>query len=355
MDVEYFYTATSQSTKKSFAKANNTIVKDIELAGLILRLKFAGDILLPTFLPAISHLLIDNHSENPTYTIEIWDSTSTHCDFPESPCSINDIELRGEIKGFKSNRFESAFFTHARMLHLLDHETKSGIVCIVDPSSIPAFELACPLRGIFSWILRRHNIILLHAAAVGTIDGTVLIGGNSGAGKSSTALRCLVGGLNYLGDDICAISVENNIAKAHSVYSSGKTLSKDLPNFPELLPAIHAHFDEHFEKEIFFFNSLFSNKLQSLAPIKAVVLPHQNAELPISFQKCSFAQALSIMSSSTKSLLPDAGNEMYHVLSAVLHLVPCYRFNLGNDPSKIATTIERFISQLKDNDGALVE
>jgi hypothetical protein len=351
MDVESFFTATSVATANAFASANNNIVKDIRVGGLHLRLQFAGNKMLPFILPAIEHLLVEANSENPQYLIDIWDSTSTNSNFPVAPCSIDDIEWRGEIKGLKSNRFESAFFSHARMLTVLDHENRRGTVCFADSTSIPAFELACPLRGILSWILRRNNIVMLHAAAVGTADGTVLIGGNSGAGKSSTALRCLVGGLNYLGDDICAISNEGATPMSYSVYSSGKTLTADLKKFPELLPSLHAHFDEYYEKEIFFFNSEFSSQLATEGELLAVIIPHQDASLEIGFEKLSFAKVLSVISTSTKSLLPDAGNEMFHALSAVLHSVPCYQFNLGNDPKKIANTLSAFIKKLKVNNG----
>ena len=351
MDVESFYDAASQATARSFTNAQNTILRDISLAGLTIQLKFAGNVLLPFVLPAISHLLIDSRSTNPDYLIEIWDSASTFSDFPVAPCSVDNIEFRGEIKGLQSKRFESAYFTHARMLSLLDHESKKGIVCLVDSSDVPAFELACPLRGIFSWILRRNNVVMLHAAAIGTDDGNILIGGNSGAGKSSTALRCLVGGLNYLGDDICAISIDDEVPMVHSVYSSGKTLSSDLSKFPELLQSLHAHYDEDYEKEIFFFNKSFPNNLKSAGQLNAVVIPYQNALLPIGFQPLSYAKALSVITTSTKSLLPDARNEMFHMLSLVLHHVPCYQFNLGGDPRKIASTLADFIKQLKHNHG----
>jgi hypothetical protein len=351
MDVEGFYVAASQASTRSFTNAQNTIVRDVSLAGLTIRLNFAGDVLLPVVLPAISHLLIDSISKEADYVIEIWDSASTYSDFPIAPCSVDNIEFRGEINGLKSNRFESAYFTHARMLTLLDHENKKGIVCLVDSSDVPAFELACPLRGILSWILRRNNVVMLHAAAVGTADGNILIGGNSGAGKSSTALRCLVGGLNYLGDDICAISLNDEIPQVHSIYSSGKTLSCDLSKFPELLPALHAHYDEYYQKELFFFNTLFPNRLKPSGQLSAVVIPYQNALLPIGFQELSYAKALSVIATSTKSLLPDAGNETFHMLSLVLHRVPCYQFNLGSDPKKIAPTLADFIMQLKHNHG----
>jgi hypothetical protein len=351
MDVDSFFTATSKATATAFSNASNTVVKDIKLAGLHLRLQFAGDTMLPFIMPAIAHLVLESNSANPQYLIEIWDSTSTKANFPDAPCSIDDIEWRGEIKGLKSTRFEGAFFSHARMLTTLDHESRRGVVCFADSSSIPAFELACPLRGVLSWILRRNDTVMLHAAAVANADGAVLIGGNSGAGKSSTALRCLVGGMNYLGDDICAISIKNGSPKSYSVYSSGKALTSDLNKFPELLSSVYAHYDEYYEKEIFFFNRVFSRQLVAEGELRAVVIPHQESSLEIGFQRLSFAKVLSVISTSTKSLLPDAGNEMFHALSAVLHRVPCYQFNLGNDPTKIADTLSKFITKLKENNG----
>jgi len=349
MDVEGFYHYTSLETAKAFNNVNNTIVKDIKIADLVIRLKFAGDSMMPFVLPAISHLETTSNSLSVNYTIEIWDSGSTNTDLPIAPCTIDDIQVRGEIKGFKSTRFETAFFTHARMLTLLDHENKSGIVCVADNNSIPAFELACPLRGILSWILRRNNIVMLHAAGVGTTEGSVLIGGNSGAGKSSTALRCLAGGLNYFGDDICAISLLNDTPQIHSVYSSGKTLTNDLMKFPKLIPYVHAHFDEEYEKEIFFFNTLVSGEKNHNGHLKAIIIPHQNAQLEIGFQKLSFARALSVICSSSKSLMPDGGNEIFQMLSAVIHHIPCYQFNLGNDPTLIPETLRKFIAQLNEN------
>jgi len=349
MDVEGFYHNTSLETAKAFNNVNNTIVKDINIADLVIRLKFAGDSMMSFVLPAISHLETASNSLSVNYTIEIWDSGSTNTDLPIAPCTIDDIQVRGEIKGFKSARFETAFFTHARMLTLLDHESKSGIVCVADNSSIPAFELACPLRGILSWILRRNNIVMLHAAGIGTAEGSVLIGGNSGAGKSSTALRCLAGGLNYFGDDICAISLLNDTPHIHSVYSSGKTLTNDLMKFPKLIPYVHGHFDEEYEKEIFFFNTLVSSEKNHNGHLKAIIIPHQNAQLEIGFQKLSFARALSVICSSSKLLMPDGGNEIFQMLSAVIHHIPCYQFNLGNDPTLIPETLRQFIAQLNEN------
>ena len=152
MIIKQFYELVFDATKIAFGSTANTIIRDISIVGINIRLRFAGVALMPYVMPALEHLIEKENEVVPEYTIEIWDSNSTQIDFPHAPCEIDDIQVRGEIKGFTSDRFESAFFTHARMLTLIDHETKYGIVCFADTLDIPAFELACPLRGILSWI-----------------------------------------------------------------------------------------------------------------------------------------------------------------------------------------------------------
>lgn len=347
MEMEDFFMGVAQSTSQAFTSVNNTQEKILNLASLTIRLRFAGKQMMPIILPAIEHLVEDIPSCSPIYLIDIWDSTSTSTDFPKSPCDKDAIKVRGELTGFLSDRFETAFFPHARMLTLLDHQQNYGIVCFVDSRDIPAFELACPLRGVFSWILRRNQMAMVHAAGVGSQDGCVLIGGNSGSGKSSTSLRALIGGMTYFGDDICAISFQDNVPKIHGIYSSGKVLSSNLHNFPSLKTSLHGHYEEEYEKEIFFFNQAFHSFLGKNGQLSAVIIPYQDSTIPIGFDQLPFANALSIICSSSKLLFPDAKNETFILLRAIFHHIPCFRFNLGPDPSRIASTLAAFISRLK--------
>jgi len=346
-DINLFYKSVYNQTDKVFALNSEVEIRQIFVGDMMIQCRFAGVALIPVIMPALEHLIVDAEAGIIEYTIDIWDSESTNIDFPIAPCGIDDILVRGELDGFISKRYEAAFFTHARMLTVIDHDSKHGVVCLATSSDIPAFELACPLRGILSWILRRNDTAMIHAASVGTTDGCVIIGGNSGAGKSSTALRSLAGGMFYLGDDICAISNKNNNPTVHGIYSSGKTLSSDLKFFPALTSSIYSHFEEFYEKEVYFFYDQFKSQLPKSGKIKAIIIPHQDLTLAIGFQKISFAKALSVICSSTKNLLPNAGNEMFHILSSILHQTPCYRFNLGNNPSLIVDTLANFISTLK--------
>ena len=346
-DINLFFKSVYNLTDQVFTLNSKIEIRQISVADIMIQCQFAGAALIPVIMPALEHLIVDSRESITDYKIDIWDSESTKVDFPTAPCGIEDILVRGELDGFISERYEAAFFTHARMLTLIDHYKKRGVVCLVTSSDIPAFELACPLRGILSWILRRNDTTMIHAASVGTTDGCVIIGGISGAGKSSTALRGLSGGMFYMGDDICAISNKNNNPTVYGIYSSGKTNSSYSKNFPALYSSVYSHFEENYEKEIYFFSNQFKSQLPKSGKILAVLIPHQDDSFAIGFQKIAYANVLSVICSSTKNLLPSAGNEIFHVLSSILHQTPCYTLKLGNDPSLIVDTLANFISTLK--------
>ena len=251
MSIEDFHSELTLKTAIAFNNLDNTIVKDIKIANLIIRLRFAGEATFSYIFPAFNHISVTSESHIPDYTINIWDSLTAKVDFPKIPCSIDDIAIRGELRGFNSDEFESSYSTQSQMLSTIHHLSKVGIVCLTGNVKIPAFEMASPLRGIMHWILRKNGMVLLHAASVGTSMGAVLIAGRGGAGKSSTAFRCLIEGMNYFGDDICCLSVQDGVTAINSIYCSGKILNSEYLNFPELGQFIFKHNEIDYNKEVF--------------------------------------------------------------------------------------------------------
>jgi hypothetical protein len=345
MSIEDFHYELTFKTAVAFSNTNNTIVKDIKVANLVIRLRFAGDAMLSYIFPAFKHISVSDESLIPDYTINIWDSLSSKVDFPKIPCPIEDIEIRGELKGFNSDEFESCYSAQSQMLSTMYHPSKVGNVCLTGDVKIPAFEVASPLRAIMHWILRKNNMVLLHAASIGTSMGSVLIAGRGGAGKSSTAFRCLIAGMNYFGDDICGLSVQKGEPTINSLYCSGKVLNSEYLKFPELIRYMFKHNEADYNKEVYLLNDLISKSPLNHS-LTAIIIPYQNNSLSIGFEKISFAKALSIICSSSKFLLPAAGDEILRLFSTVIKIIPCYQFNLGNNPKKIPEKITKLITSL---------
>ena len=61
------------------------------------------------------------------------------------------------------------------------------------------------LGSVLAAVLRQRGLLVLHATAVNTAQGAVLLGGPSGVGKSTTLAALLARGCTLLADDITAL------------------------------------------------------------------------------------------------------------------------------------------------------
>lgn len=324
------------------------MVRTFEIAGLVVRVVLCGQPLVAVTMPALAHAESSGsaaaaRTATPGLTILAWDARATGVGLPQAFCTEADIGLRGEIATLSDGRFQAAYFTQARTLCLYDAERRLALLGVVDATRLAAFERANPFRAILGWFLRRHGRVLVHAAAVGTPAGAIVFGGRSGVGKSTTALRCLLAGLDYLGDDVCCVSCDPDAGPfVHGVYSSAKTHRRDWATLPELAafaePRHHAA-----DKEHYFLAQHFADRLPRSRPIRAVVIPdHSTGRL--GFERVAAMEAISPIAASTSALLTSAGGEILATLGAIVRCVPCYRFHLGSDPTLIPEAVCDFLA-----------
>ena len=205
-----------------------------DIAGLTLRLRFIGSALQDVIAPALSHLELPVTNQKAVdLTLHCWDCQSLGTEFPRAPVKLEAFTPRGDVHGLNDARFRAAFETDGQLLSLLDTRLKQAIYCVGVAALIPRFDVAEPIRAILSWFMRENGRQLLHAGAVGTRDGGVLLIGRSGAGKSNTALGCLASDLSYASDDFCAVSTTGSPV-VYSLYCTGKTQERDWVRHPFL-------------------------------------------------------------------------------------------------------------------------
>lgn len=324
------------------------MVRTFELAGLVVRVVLCGEPLVAVTLPALAHAESSGNAAAaqtlaPDLTILAWDARATGVGLPPAFCTEADIGLRGEIATLSDERIQAAYFTQARTLCLYDAERRLAVLGVVDATRLIAFERANPFRAILGWFLRRHGRVLVHAAAVGTPAGAIVLGGRSGVGKSTTAIRCLLAGLDYLGDDVCCVSCDPAAGPfVHGVYSSAKTHRRDWTTLPELAafaePRHHAA-----DKEHYFLAKRFADRLPRSRPIRAVVIP-DHSTTRLGFEPIAAMEAISPIAASTTALLTSSGGEILATLGAIARRVPCYRFHLGSDPTLIPRAVSDFLA-----------
>ncbi len=98
---------------------------------------------------------------------------------------------------------------------LLERE-REAFTCFRDAKRIPAWDVATPFRDLLQGWNRLNDGHVIHGGVVADEENAVLLAGAGGAGKSSTALACLLhSDLYFLGDDLCLIRRDAHIARCH--------------------------------------------------------------------------------------------------------------------------------------------
>src|SRR5262249_26051380 len=137
-------------------------------------------------------------------------------------------------------------------VHLFDRQRKTAIYAVRSRRDFRSWERSIPLRHILHWWTMTEGRQLVHAGAVGTAEGGVLLVGASGAGRSTTTLACLSGGLSIVGDDFVLVDPLARPAMIHSVSSTAKRSRAALLRFPDLAQRVANPAEPEPEKAIFF-------------------------------------------------------------------------------------------------------
>jgi hypothetical protein len=290
-------------------------------------------------------LLVEAPGTSPALTVYLWDSASTGVRMPPPAWSVDDYLTRGEVRGFNNDRFLVAFQQDAGVLSLLDKKRAQAIYWAKDADGVSVAERAAPLRIILGLWMSYRGSLLVHAAAVGTSSGGVLIVGKGGAGKSSTALSCVLSPLGYAGDDYCLL-VPAPQPTVFSLYSSAKIHAFDLPKFPFLEPLVSNRHQLDKEKAVCFLGKAHADKLRLQFPLRAVLIPQVTSERETHVLAAPPAAGLKALAPTTITQMPDAGGEVIQRIAAVVRKVPCFYLNLGTEMSQIPNAIARLLMRL---------
>lgn len=317
---------------------------DFELCGTTVRLSFAGEALVPQITPALTHLRIDK-AQAPDLTICLWDSESTATSMVRSPWRREQFTDRGDIWGYYSTRIKIAFHYSEFSLNMLDMDTNTGLFWIERAQNLPSWVKASPLRTLLHWWMEMNGCQFIHAAAVGTKNGAVLLTGKGGIGKSTTALSCLKSGLFYVGDDFVVTGLKPE-PSVYSLYSTAKLNADHAMRFPELTGLISRSEESTGEKAVMFLYPEFNTQIVNSMPLKAIVVPHvaDNGESRIT--RTSLENVLRAASFTTMTLLPGASMKTYEFLNQLSASLPCFSLELGQDLTHIPKVISDLLEDL---------
>lgn len=319
-----------------------------DIAGTTVCLVFAGDALIPFLSPALSHLQLPEDSDAEA-TIHIWDSESTGVEMIPPPCEKHHYTDRGDIWGFNSNRIKTAFHWSEFSVNVMDLDTNNAVYWIKNPENLPYWATSSPFRTIFNWWMEKNGGQLMHAAAVGTDDGAVLITAKGGAGKSTTAVSSLLDGMYYLADDYLIVK-KDPTPKVFTLYSTAKIGVNDAHQFPGLKEYTAEHIDEDQEKNVFFLHPAFQDQIAKELRIKTILMPSiQPDQEETTFSPISFWRINRAMSFTTMAQLPGAGTHTHEFFQELCESLPTMTLNLGYDIAQVPKALRNHLNDSEYN------
>jgi hypothetical protein len=173
----------------------------------------------------------------------------------------------------------------------------------------------------------------------------VLILGESGSGKSTTALSCLDAGLAYAGDDHCIVSVQSE-PMVHSLFSAGKLDVAEWHSFPGFMAAGDVAGRPDGEKGLFFFDSLPGANIVSGFPLRALLLAQITGNRQATLRKVASNEAFKALVPSCALHFQQARGPALQCFSTLARQLPAYVLELGSDLSSSPAAISRLLADL---------
>jgi len=335
---------TYQLFNNSAEAAGGAVNHYYKIANRLICLSFAGPAMMPYIMPALDHLRI-SHSDTASLTICLWDSHSTGVSIFSPPWGKDDFAQHGEIPQYNTDSIFTLFQPGEDTLNLLDTEKNIGIFWRRDALDIPYYTVGAPLRSMFHWWMHTCGCQVLHAAAVGNIEGGALIVGKGGSGKSTTAVSCVHSDLLYLGDDYVLARPEP-VPYVFSLYNTAKLDGDQIKRFPDLSPMIMNKEHLNKEKAVVFIHRYFQQKVCKGLPLKAIIVPQITSSTDTTYSQISKAEAITALAPSTLFQMPRNREDSFKLITDIVRQLPCYRLELGSDIKKIPDCINAILSQV---------
>lgn len=323
---------------------------DLEMAGLRLRLRYAGDDLRERLLAPFEHLACDAVGD-PDLTISLFDTTSTGVEPPARPWELIDVAPgTNPVARLRSERACVLAAAGSRGLTAALPAEGVAVFHLPDAAAIPACERAAPIREALQLLMAAQGRLMTHAGAVGRDGRGVLLVGRGGSGKSTLALSCALAGMEIAADDY--VLLEPDSLAAHAMQSTAKLTEDSAARLGVPAGAIDAAgFEPTLEgpaKALVSLRELAPGTLKRHLAIGAVLAPSlpSDGEMGPAVRRISAAQSLRAVAPSTIVQAGFGGGGSLATLAELVRRVPGYALDLSHDPATNAAAVDRLVAEL---------
>lgn len=331
---------------------------DLEMAGLRLRLSYAGEGLREQLLAPFEHLS-GGEAGDPELTISLFDTASSGIEAPP-PLWEPIVAAPGTnpIARLRSERACVLAAAGSRGLTAALPADGVAVFHLPDTAAIPASERAAPIREALQLLMAAQGRLMTHAGAVGRDGRGVLLVGRGGSGKSTLALSCAIAGMEIAADDY--VLLEPGSLRAHAMQSTAKLTEDSAKRLGVPASAVDAGgFEPTLEgpaKALVRIPDLAPTRLVRRLQIAAVLAPALRSPQPAyiasgaddgsGLRPISAAEALRAVAPSTIVQAGFGGEGSLATLADLVRRVPSYALELSPDPAANAATVDRLVAGL---------
>ena len=210
-----------------------------------------------------------------------------------------------------------------------------------NPSMHPKWTIIChPFeKAVFLWA-QRHNMLMLHAAAVGVNGHGVIIVGHGGSGKSTLSCSCLADDFDFISDDLCLISATGTHT-VFPIYTNVFLKPDSLAKLPMFRPFEIS--PQQGEKSSFVIGE---TRFKSSLAVEAIILPQVTDKTEPVMELDRSGKALGqLVYSTTIQRGRFQETEYIRKLAQRLLKMPVYRFSLTTDLQKNCQYFKKWIQE----------
>lgn len=334
---------------------------DLEMAGLRLRLRYAGTRLREGLLAPFEHLA-SRDAGDPDLTISLFDTASSGIE-PPPPLWEPIVAAPGTnpVARLRSERACVLAAAGSRGLTAALPAEGVAVFHLPDAAAIPANERAAPIREALQLLMAARRRLMTHAGAVGRDGRGVLLVGRGGSGKSTLALSCALAGLEIVADDY--VLLDPGPMVAHAMQSTAKLTEDSAARLG--VPAgvtDAASFEPTLEgpaKALVRIPDLAPTRLTQRLQIAALVAPVLSTSQPACIagsdrlgkvepvlRRISAAEGLRAVAPSTIVQGGFGGDGSLATLADLVRRVPSYALELSPDSAANAAAVDRLVAEL---------
>lgn len=239
--------------------------------------------------------------------------------------------------------------TTPRQVQTLAVSAKSEARLRIDESSLAdgAIRARPAVDSISAWAAM-HGVFPIHASGIADNQNAVLIVGEGGVGKTTTALSLALSGWGLIADDRCFVSSDGHDLAVSGLYQTAILTSQVAKRFPEFIgkPLGVTH------------TGKVACQLPVAAPLKlnstlrGVICLSSEEAVPYRLRRVDIRESLRIFQLALLPTMQAIGPSpaLLRTISRLTHSIPVARMSIGWDLNQIDRTMKAYLESISTSD-----